>query len=45
MTLTSLGQAQDALDVLKEALEIARGVGFVDWTNRFIARVEDMGSS
>jgi len=45
LTLTSLGQAQDALDVLKEALEIARGVGFVDWTNRFIARVEHMASA
>ena len=35
-TLFSLGEAQEAQDVLREAQESARSNGFVDWTNRFI---------
>jgi len=41
-TLLSLGEAQDAQKVLREARESARSLGFVDWTNRFVARIEEL---
>jgi len=44
-TLVSLGQAQQAYEALSEGLGAARDAGFVDWTNRFVARVQEMESS
>lgn len=44
-TLVSLGEPQQAHDGLREARESARNSGFVDWTNRFVARVEELESS
>jgi hypothetical protein len=44
-TLVSLGEPQQAHDVLREARESSRGSGFVDWTNRFVAQVEELESS
>jgi len=43
-TLISLGEAQEAQGVLREARESARTAGFVDWTNRLVARIEELES-
>jgi hypothetical protein len=44
-TLISLGEAQEAQEVLREARESARSSGFVDWTNRLVARIEELEST
>ena len=40
-----LGQAQQAYEALSEGLGAARDAGFVDWTNRFMARVQEIESN
>ncbi|MBJ93279.1 MAG: hypothetical protein CMP23_02255 [Rickettsiales bacterium] len=44
-TLLSLGDIEEATEALTEARESALSTGFVDWTNRFVARTEQLESS